>query len=535
MGLARGASVRGEDSPGASRDSAADSVEDELAAEIDEIIARPLFRASSFGVLFCHVRSGRILYEHDARKLFAPASTTKLLSCAGALDALGADFRFETRVVATGPLKEGTLAGDLVLLASGDPNLSQRLRARDRLAFENTDHSYAGLSRAKVVNGDPLAILRELARDVRRAGVTRVTGDIVVDDGLFAETFDPFVGKFSAACVNDNLVDVTVRPGRAVGEPVDFEVRPASEHIRVRSTAETAKSGSPSSLRLRLAAGGEDDSYELTGSIPLDASPSLRVAPFREPAMTCARLFAETLRAEGVRADGRTKNARFGPTIYSDYDVVARHVSAPLSQTIRVVLKVSQNVHATMLPPLVGARLGSRGSTREGYGIIRDRFAKSGLDMDSIVVTSGSGGGRADRISPQWLVHFLRYWATRPDFGVFLDALPISGVDGTLANEMRGSELSGKVRAKTGTLVYRNALNGRWIYLTKSLAGYLDLRTRSEKDSLWAFAIVISDTVTTNRRAGVVELFRAQADILRAARRAIAAGGGRPPRAESSD
>ncbi|MCI0635019.1 MAG: D-alanyl-D-alanine carboxypeptidase, partial [Actinobacteria bacterium] len=214
-----------------------------LASRIDTILARPAFRTSTFGILIAHVDSGRVLHEHNAEKLFAPASNTKLLSCGGALAALGEDFRFETRVVATGPLENGVLEGDLVLVASGDPNLSQRAVGPRRLLFEDDDHSYAGFSEGRVVPGDPLKVIRDFARQVRAAGVESINGNITVDDGLFEETYDAFVGRFSAVCVNDNLVDVFVSPGKAPGDPVTFRFQPEARVVDVRSLAKTGADG----------------------------------------------------------------------------------------------------------------------------------------------------------------------------------------------------------------------------------------------------------------------------------------------------
>ncbi len=143
--------------------------------------------------------------------------------------------------------------------------------------------------------------------------------------------------------------------------------------------------------------------------------------------------------------------------------------------------------------------------------------------MDSIVISSGSGGGRADRLSPRWTVRFLRHMKTRKDFAAFLDALPIGGEDGTLASHFQSAPLKGKVRAKTGTLRFRGALNSRWIYASKALSGYLDQRSRRHPNNLWAFSIIIANTSATNAQRGVRDLFRAQEDILRAAQRAIEA------------
>lgn len=490
-----------------------------LAGRITEIMARSAFKTSTFGILIAHVDSGRVLYEHNAEKLLAPASNTKIVSCAGALAALGHDFRFETTVVGTGPIEHGTLRGDLVLVASGDPNLSQRVRGDSQLLFEDNDHSYAAFSKGKVVPGDPLKVLRDLARQVRDAGVEIIDGNVTVDDGLFEETYDPFVGNFSAVCVNDNLVDVLVSPGDAPGEPARIRVLPEARVVEVRSRATTGSEGTPT--RLSLEARDGVASYDLRGSIAVRERPILRVAKVADPAMAAAHYLSEAVEEAGIAVRGEKKRARFGPAVYRQYRVLARHRSPPLSQAIRVVLKVSQNLHATMLPVLVGALKGERATRYGGYRVIHDLFAERGVDMDSIVIASGSGGGRADRLSPRWTVDFLRHMKTRKDFAVFLDALPIGGKDGTLASHFQSEDLRGRVRAKTGTLRYRGALNDRWIYTSKALSGYLDLRAPEQPDNLWAFSIIIANTSAANRQRGVRDLFRAQEDILRAARQAI--------------
>ena len=495
--------------------------DDTLASRIATIIARPAFKTSTFGILITHVSSGRVLHEHNSEKLLAPASNTKLLSCGGALAALGQDFRFETRVVATGPVRDGTLEGDLVLVASGDPNLSQRAVGPGRLLYENDDHSYSGFSKGKVVPGDPLKVIRDLARQVRAAGVERIDGSITVDDGLFEETYDAFVGNFSAMCVNDNLIDVFVSPGKAPGDPVTVRFQPEARVVKIRSLAKTGAEGSATRLWLDPREGVA--SLDLRGTIPVGERPVLRVAKLASPALAAAHFLAEALEDAGIAVGGEKKSARFGPAVYKEFRVVARHESAPLSQVIKVVLKVSQNVHATMLPVVVGALKGEQATRFGGYRFIHDLFSRQGVDMDSIVINSGSGGGRADRLSPRWTVQFLRHMKRRKDFAAFLDALPIGGEDGTLANHFKSEPLRGKIRAKTGTLRYRGALNNRWIYVSKALSGYLDLRSRRHPDNLWAFSIIITNTSATSRQRGVRDLFRAQEDILRAAQQAIEA------------
>src|SRR5262245_54285085 len=121
------------------------SAQDTLAARIQKVMDRPEFARANFGIEFFDLATGKVVYEHDAKKLFVPASTTKLLSEGTLLAKLGTDYRFHTKIYRTGTLdKKGRLKGNLILVASGDPNLSNRIRPDGTLAFVDEDHSYGG-------------------------------------------------------------------------------------------------------------------------------------------------------------------------------------------------------------------------------------------------------------------------------------------------------------------------------------------------------------------------------------------------------
>jgi len=496
----------------------------ELRRSVHAILARPRFKQSSFGILIAHVSTGEVLYELNADKLFPPASTAKLISGAGALGILGKDYRFETRVVTSATLRRTALEGDLILVASGDPNLSQRVNRDGRLIFRNQDHSYAGFFDAESVPGDPLQLVHRLAQQVRDTGVRTIEGNVVVDDGLFVDTTDEFVANLSAICINDNLVDVFVSPGAEPGQTASIRVQPVSRVINVRCAAKTTPQGGKTRLWLESREGvGE---FVLRGSIAKDSEPVLRVAPVRRPAILAARYLIEALRQQGINVRGKAVRARFGPTIYASYRTLASYSSPPLSEAVKVALKVSQNLHATMLPLVIGAEKGKRGTRLEGYRVLREHFIARGVPVDDIVIASGSGGGRPDRISPEWMVSFLRHMSKRDEFPAFFEALPVSGVDGTLAKSFESSSVRKRVHAKTGTLVFRGALNRHWIYTAKSLAGYLDLRGQRRPNALWAFVIAIANTPAENRLRGARELMRAQEDLLRVFVHAIEARGG---------
>src|SRR5205085_8537883 len=155
-----------------------------IASRVQLVMDRPEFKHAMFGVALYSLGDARMVWSLNADKLFVSASTTKLLTEGTALQLLGADYRFHTRVYRTGRMNGSTVEGDLVLVGSGDPNLSGRLQPGDQLALQNCVHSYDASPDTRAVPGDPLAVIRELASQVAAKGITRVTGRRLVDLSL---------------------------------------------------------------------------------------------------------------------------------------------------------------------------------------------------------------------------------------------------------------------------------------------------------------------------------------------------------------
>ncbi len=181
-------------------------------------------------VLHCTISLNAALSTACTIDGFSPrGSTTKLLTVGTALATLGPGYRFRTPDHRTGPLHDGTIDGDLVLVASGDLDLSGRVGHGDTLTFANYDHSYgAGDSAAAAVPGDPLAVIRELATQVAMSGVSRVHGHVLVDATLLSSRGlgERPTDDRSPIVVNDNVIDVTVRPGDREDKPPSVMISP---------------------------------------------------------------------------------------------------------------------------------------------------------------------------------------------------------------------------------------------------------------------------------------------------------------------
>ncbi|HEY9450663.1 MAG TPA: D-alanyl-D-alanine carboxypeptidase/D-alanyl-D-alanine-endopeptidase [Gemmatimonadaceae bacterium] len=452
-----------------------------LAQRIQSIVERPEFRHSTWGVEFYSLDSGKTVYSLNGDKLFVPGSTTKLLTMGSALGLLGADYRFHTRVYRTGPItSDGTLDGDLVLVASGDANLSGRIQKDGTLAFENEDHSYDGSPDTKAVPGDPLLVIRDIAAQVRARGIRKISGRVLVDATLFPEG-ERELGTgvvISPIIVNDNLVDVVITPGAGPGAPVSLNVSPATPYVRFVNEATTGSADSQPHIRWSSDLTNPDGSHTVTvtGTMPVGKQAVLFSYAVPEPSRFAQVALVKALDGEGVQAalPPPTEKPDFEAlaAAYTDANVVAEHVSPPLSEEVKVTLKVSQNLHASAMPYVLGAILAHDGSPRAGFEKERD-FLQHELGLDISGASQGDGAGGSAHFTPAFMVRFLAAMAERKDFPSYFAALPVLGRDGTLWNIQTSSPAAGHVHAKTGTYVEDDLLNNGMIVDGKGLAGYL--------------------------------------------------------------
>jgi dihydroorotase/N-acyl-D-amino-acid deacylase len=453
-----------------------------LEQRVKQIIARPEFAHSRFGIEFISADSGDVIYELNSPQLFVPGSTTKLLSAGTALELLGADYRFHTKIYRIGPIeKDGTLQGDLVLAATGDLNLSNRIQPDGTLAFEDEDHSYGGPD-SKGLTGDPLQVMHELARQVAAKGIKKIKGRVLVDATLFPEG-ERELGTsvvISPIVVNDNVVDVVVSPGTAENAPVQVKIAPQTAYITIVNQATTGKAGSKSSIKYENEKLNSDGtrSVALTGSLPLGSKSVMASYPVPEPSRYAATVLMEALKAEGVTSvlaspadqiDFKTLAKK-----YTTENIVAEHVSPPLKEEVKVTLKVSQNLHASSMPYLLGALLAYKDKEIDeaGFDLEHEFLTKAGLDLGGAAQSDGAGGNAY--FSPDFMVRYLLYMSKQKDYDDFYRALPILGKDGTLVKIQVNSPAAGHVHAKTGTYGLYDALNKKLMVTGKGLAGYMD-------------------------------------------------------------
>jgi D-alanyl-D-alanine carboxypeptidase/D-alanyl-D-alanine-endopeptidase (penicillin-binding protein 4) len=337
-----------------------------LAKRLARALAVPHVSRARTAAVAIDLQTGETLFsEHEGLPL-VPASNEKLAVAYASLVTLGPTFRFETDVLGRGQQEGATWRGSLVLVGHGDPTLSS-----------------AGLA--------------VLARQVRAAGIRRVTRGVFGDESFF-DTRRTGAGWKSWFYINEcpPLSALTVDRGRYYGRTS------------------------------------------------------------RDPAAAGALLFRSALRRAGVAVGGA------GVGKQRDDDVpIASVESAPLSQVVAWMGRVSDNFTAELLLKQLGTAQGEVGTSARGAAVVRSALADAGVPLAGLRLADGSGLSSLDRLTARSLAALLRIaWADPNVRPYLLAALPVAGVSGTLSDRMRRPPARGNVQAKTGTTSLASALSG---------------------------------------------------------------------------
>jgi D-alanyl-D-alanine carboxypeptidase/D-alanyl-D-alanine-endopeptidase (penicillin-binding protein 4) len=423
-----------------------------------------------FGYEVVDAETGTILAARGAHEYFTPASNTKLYTTAAALIRLGPDYRFHTEVIAPNRRPGDTTVSELRFVGGGDPNLSGRT-----IPYSVADNG-----------GDPLDAIYRLADQIVAAHIDTVAGDIIGVDRRYAGDSYPdgwtlddqlynYGAPVSSLAVNDNSIHISVR-ATAPDELAEITLSPEVGHFTVLNQVATVP-GASREIHMTRDPGSRE--LVVAGFIGADAPAYDDDLAVANPALFAAQALLEALRQRGISVRGIARAERLSfeaipPGIVQGRGaqeaewVVATRDSAPLSQAIAVVNKVSQNLHAEMLLRELGV---AQGGTLKGGLDARQAFlGEAGVDHNDAVLTDGSGLARQNLTTPEATISLLRYLWHCPERDVWLATLPIGGVDGSLEHRMKGIKGADRIHAKTGSIShvatlsdYAQARSGRWL------------------------------------------------------------------------
>jgi serine-type D-Ala-D-Ala carboxypeptidase/endopeptidase (penicillin-binding protein 4) len=439
----------------------------ELQAKISEILAKPELAPALVGIKIVSLDTGKVLFEENAQKLLRPASNMKLYTVAAALDRLSPDYRFVTSVYATTrPDVAGVVRGNLTIYGRGDPSIAARFN-----------------------NGDYFKAVDDLATRIVAAGVKRVEGDIVGDESYFVgpkygagwewEDLTWYYGaEVTPLTVNDNALDLFVKPGTAVGQPAVITTGPPDPLLTIVNKVITSTKGGRRELSIHRGLG--ENTITITGSIPLEDSGYRGGIGISHPALLFVYLLRTSLAQKGVVVTGKSRTTgEAQPALITGVSIagsngspfqneLATLQSPPFSLIAAQTLKPSQNLYTELILRTLGkitpppATTSSLGQTSEELGIeaVKSFLKTAGIRPEALVLDDGSGLSRNDMITAEASVQLLTFMSKHRYASVFRDALPIAGVDGTLRTRMKGTPAENNVRAKTGSLSSAASLGG---------------------------------------------------------------------------
>lgn len=432
-----------------------------LAAAIHDHINQDRFQHASWGIKIESLDSGQVLFEHNADKLLKPASNAKLFTAALALDRLGADHRLRTSLYAhRPPSRAGTIEGDLYVYGRGDFSFAARFH-----------------------DGDYSASLKPLVDAFRHAGIRRVRGGLVGDASYFhgppygaSWTWDDlqnyYGAEVSALTQEDNVVDLKLRPGPAVGAPCDIETRPQTAYLTFVNRTVTVPAREARQIELYQLPGR--NVVYVNGQLPLHATNWSAATPvFDAPLWFVTQLHLQLqqhqiqIRRPPGKIDWLTPDATRPD--YRGMVEVASVESPPLRELIHSMMKPSQNLYAQALFLQVGRyrrsittnEFNTRHSTENiALAELSEFLIRAGIPTNSVQLDEGSGLSRRALMTPNAIVGLLKYMDEHRHAEAFRSSLPVAGVDGTLRQRMNGTAAEGRVRAKTGTLAHVCTLSG---------------------------------------------------------------------------
>ena len=440
----------------------------QLTQDIVSATASPGVRRAAWGIVVHSLDRDERIFELNPGTLLVPASVAKLVSLAGAADAVGWNFRFETTVRAAGPIVDSTLDGDLIIVGSGDPTIGGRA-------------------------GQELSVWVDA---LKALGLRRIDGRIIGDDDAGEEprpqlawAWDdlgyPTGSLFGALNLAENRMTVTVNPARSPGGQPTLSVNPPASSRPLRNRTTTGAANSP--LLIWPEQRPAEPFLTIAGSVPAGAPPAQLSVSAGNPTSWFANGLRHALLEAGVEITGDAFDIDDLPMRpeWATSTVLYAHRSPTLAEIAQPLLKDSINLYGEAVLKLNADRsvLPTNDAALDG---LRTRLTTWNIPPDAWHIIDGSGLSRRNAIAPETLLTVLQRMYDPMWASPWMEGLPVAGQDGTLATRMRGTAAQDNLRAKTGTMSN-----------VRSLAGYV----RTLDGEALAFAIIADGFEGSGREA----------------------------------
>ncbi|OQX87800.1 D-alanyl-D-alanine carboxypeptidase/D-alanyl-D-alanine-endopeptidase [candidate division KSB1 bacterium 4484_87] len=420
------------------------SPEEQLAMALEKVINTPELSNAMVGVMVQSLETGEILYQKNADKVFMPASNEKIPTSTAALLNFGPDFRYQTRVVTNGKIAGSKLAGDLIVIGSGDPTIGYRFceRRDSCLAFASWIDSLKSL------------------------GIESITGNIVGIDDVFDDEFIgygwtvdnlpySYAAEIGGLIFNENYSTLSIMADSS-SPKIDIALFPDINYLNIIPQIKLGEE-----TKINISRVYTTNQVLLKGTIEQGKKYSRNIS-IHNPTLYFLTALKAELEKSGISVSGRVIDADEKPELKTDslFTPLFVHYSDSLKNILKILLKESQNLYAESLVKLLGHHFGENGSFDEGRKVVQNSLRRFGLQEENYQYMDGSGLCRYNYISPAYLVKIFRRMYFHPYGEIFRQCLPIAGVDGTIGYRMHGTIAQGKIFAKTGTISNVRCLSG---------------------------------------------------------------------------
>ena len=432
-------------------------------------LTHPQTRYANMSILIKDMQTGKVIESYRNRNIVPPASCIKTLTTATALEILGSDYRYPTYLEYSGYIEKGVLHGDLYIVGQGDPTLGS---SKDGKGF-----------------------LKKWVKVIQDAGIKKIDGSVVADLSYFdGDAFNPAwlmedqsnyyaPGIFSIAYMDNtmNIVLQSDEPGTIAKVLYTVPEVPGMQfenHIRCTYTEEDGAFvyGMPYS-----------NSRYLTGSVPSKRGTFGIKGDLPNPGLLLAQHFSKQLNQAGISTTQI-------PSYISEANLQTRkrlytHLSDTLGAIVARTNIHSNNLFAETIYRTLASRLGIPCTIHNSETMVRNYWTNRGVDIRSAILKDGCGLAPQDAVSAESFVQLLEYMSQSTNRDVFLASLPVSGKSGTLTGFLDGTELEGRVHAKSGTI------SG-----TRNYVGYIFLPDGRK----WVFAVLINSASGKMKTVGPV-------------------------------
>lgn len=395
-------------SPAAENLANSESIPSSIAQKLQQKILQKLDGKADIGVKLWSLNSGQSLFVKNSSETFTPASNTKIFTAVAALLSLGSQYTFKTSLLTSNHAhlarNTDTLHGDLYLKFSGDPSLTQ-------------------------------AHLTKLIAALRDQGIHNIQGNVYIDDSAFN--------------------GASVGPGWNQHDLKFCYAAPVSSAIINHNCASTLNHGDVSYKKKN-----SHSRFSKKHAHPWRKKHARYVSHVvKEPSRYARDMLSHLLARAKISYEGSVsyhvapQNAR----------ILTEHHSAPLSTLLKTMLKRSDNLFADAIFKKIGSVYFNQPGnwSNSAQAVKRILATQAHLNTKNLILMDGSGLSHYNSATPEHVISLLNFaYQQLPNGTDFILALPISGIDGTLAHRLRHPAMQGRVRAKTGTMKQISALSG---------------------------------------------------------------------------